>query len=149
MIPLEPITGLIGMGVGAYVKLKSKSIEANESFQQNAISALAAKDRSNDRAAKRVVSLPKLQGAMQFIVFTLVGTYALLHLGVNLPELFNLKAGTTVGYTEIRPGFLFIPEKETVVWKDVPGGVLTPSLSLSVWLIVGFFFGQARTGGDR
>ena len=47
----------------------------------------------------------------------------------------------TVGYTEFRPGFLFIPEKEAMRWVEFYGLVITPLDTNLVAAIVGMYFG--------
>ena len=47
----------------------------------------------------------------------------------------------TVGYTEFKPGFLFIPEKEAMRWVEFYGLVLTPLDTNLVAAIIGMYFG--------
>ena len=47
----------------------------------------------------------------------------------------------TVGYTEFRPGFLFIPEKEAMKWIAFQGMVITPLDTNLVAAIIGMYFG--------
>jgi len=47
----------------------------------------------------------------------------------------------TVGYTEFKPGFLFIPEKEAMRWVEFYGLVITPLDTNLVAAIVGMYFG--------
>ena len=47
----------------------------------------------------------------------------------------------TVGYTEFKPGFLFIPEKEAMKWIAFQGMVITPLDTNLVAAIIGMYFG--------
>jgi len=47
----------------------------------------------------------------------------------------------TVGYTQFKPGFLFIPEKEAMKWVEFTGLVITPLDTNLVAAIVGMYFG--------
>ena len=47
----------------------------------------------------------------------------------------------TVGYTEFKPGFLFIPEKEAMRWVEFYGLVITPLDTNLVAAIIGMYFG--------
>ena len=63
---------------------------------------------------------------------------------VVLPKvvvIFFPEISVTVGYTEFRPGFFFIPEKEVLEWKALKGLVITPLDTNLVGAIVGMYFG--------
>ncbi len=63
---------------------------------------------------------------------------------VVLPKvvaIFYPDISVTVGYTEFRPGFFFIPEKEVMEWKALKGLVITPLDTNLVGAIVGMYFG--------
>ena len=47
----------------------------------------------------------------------------------------------SVGYTQFKPGFLFIPEKEAMKWIEFTGLVITPLDTNLVAAIVGMYFG--------
>jgi len=47
----------------------------------------------------------------------------------------------SVGYTQFKPGFLFIPEKEAMNWVEFTGLVITPLDTNLVAAIVGMYFG--------
>ena len=51
----------------------------------------------------------------------------------------------TVGYTEFRPGFLFIQGKEVMVWKEITGGgiLLTPMHTQLMAAVTGLYFGAS------
>ena len=63
---------------------------------------------------------------------------------VVLPKvavIFFPDLAVTVGYTEFKPGFLFIPEKEAMRWVEFYGLVITPLDTNLVAAIVGMYFG--------
>lgn len=142
MIPLEPITALVGLGVGAYVRIKeqqSKTLQVAIQRDQQAI-----EDTQNAR--KHSVDKPGIQWTKRVLALTLVGTWSALHLGVSVPDLLGLDSTVIVGYTEIVPRFLFFGEKEAVKWVTVEGATLTPAFSHMVALVCGYYFGS---GGSR
>ena len=55
--------------------------------------------------------------------------------------MFYPEITVTVGYTEFRPGFLFIPEKESMRWIAFHGLVITPLDTNLVSAIIGMYFG--------
>lgn len=137
MFPLEPITALIGLGVGAYVKIKQ---------QQNETLQLAMKDKKQllddvKHARQASSKLPNVQWTKRVLAFMMLGTYCALHLGVGLQE-----SSVVIGYTEIVPKFLFFGEKEAVKWATTTGSAITPAFSHAVMLITGYYFGS---GGSR
>ena len=63
---------------------------------------------------------------------------------VVLPKvavIFFPDLAVTVGYTEFKPGFLFIPEKESMKWIAFNGLVITPLDTNLVSAIIGMYFG--------
>ena len=63
---------------------------------------------------------------------------------VVLPKvavIFFPDLAVTVGYTEFKPGFLFIPEKEAMKWIAFNGLVITPLDTNLVSAIIGMYFG--------
>ena len=54
--------------------------------------------------------------------------------------MFYPEITVTVGYTEFRPGFLFIPEKESMKWIAFHGLVITPLDTNLVSAIIGMYF---------
>ena len=63
---------------------------------------------------------------------------------VVLPKvavIFFPDLAVTVGYTEFKPGFLFIPEKEAMRWVEFYGLVITPLDTNLVAAIIGMYFG--------
>ena len=63
---------------------------------------------------------------------------------VVLPKvavIFFPDLAVTVGYTQFKPGFLFIPEKEAMRWVEFYGLVITPLDTKLVAAIVCMYFG--------
>jgi len=63
---------------------------------------------------------------------------------VVLPKvavIFFPDLAVTVGYTQFKPGFLFIPEKEAMKWVEFTGLVITPLDTNLVSAIIGMYFG--------
>ena len=63
---------------------------------------------------------------------------------VVLPKvavIFFPDLSVTVGYTQFKPGFLFIPEKEAMKWVEFTGLVITPLDTNLVAAIIGMYFG--------
>ena len=63
---------------------------------------------------------------------------------VVLPKvavIFFPDLAVTVGYTQFKPGFLFIPEKEAMKWVEFTGLVITPLDTNLVAAIIGMYFG--------
>jgi|TARA_R110000787_G_C13051180_1_gene406587 hypothetical protein len=63
---------------------------------------------------------------------------------VVLPKvvvIFFPEISVTVGYTEFKPGFLLIPEREAMKWVDFKGLVITPLDTNLVAAIIGMYFG--------
>ena len=55
--------------------------------------------------------------------------------------IFFPEISVTVGYTEFKPGFLLIPEREAMKWVDFKGLVITPLDTNLVAAIIGMYFG--------
>lgn len=141
MIPLEPITALVGLAVGAYVKIKEQQAKTLQVAIQR--DKLAVEDTQNAREFS--ANKPGIQWTKRVLALTLVGTWSALHLGISVPELLGLNGSVTVGYTEIVPKFLFFGEKEAIRWVEVTGAAITPAFNHAVMLLMGYYFGSGGT----
>lgn len=141
MVPLEPITALIGLALGAWTKIQQ---QRNETMQ---IAISRDKMEIDDRqyAREQSKSNPGIQWTKRCLALALVGTWCALHLGVSVPELLGLTSQVTIGYTEIIPKFLFFGEKEAFRWVTTAGSTITPAFSHAVMLILGYYFGSGGT----
>ncbi len=140
MIPLEPITALVGLGMGMWSKVKQQ--------QNDTLNAAIMRDKvyMDDTKDARKMTSPGIQYTRRIIAFAMVGTYCAMHLGISVPELLNLTSSVTVGYTEVKPGFLFLPDKEVFKWHVVEGSAITPAFNHAVMLLLGFYFGAGGSG---
>jgi hypothetical protein len=138
---MELLSTFTGLALGAYVKVQQ---------QKHATMALAIqrdKQEIDDRKDAREMSkgVPHIQWTKRVIALTLVTTWCLLHLGVDISALFHISSITHIGYTEITPKFLWFGEKEAVKWVAVIGPAITPAFSNSVLLMLGYYFGNGGT----
>ena len=140
--PLEPISMLAGTLVGVWQKVQQQKNE-NEKIRLLGVKQYLADIQSAREHSK---GNKELQWTKRVLALMFAGTYCLLHLGVNVPELLHLTTQTHIGYTEIVPKFLFFGEKEAIKWISVAGGTITPALSNVVCGLVGYYFGS---GGSR
>lgn len=55
-----------------------------------------------------------------------------------------LGAHVTLGWTEFRPGWLFLPDHTSLIWHTVQttGVVLTPTATTTMSAVVGFYLGR-------
>ena len=63
---------------------------------------------------------------------------------VLLPKLiavFYHEIAISIGYTQWKPGWFFLPEKEVMKWIELEGLVITPLDTNLVGAIVGMYFG--------
>lgn len=63
---------------------------------------------------------------------------------VLLPKLiavFYPEIAISIGYTQWKPGWFFLPEKEVMKWIELEGLVITPLDTNLVGAIVGMYFG--------
>lgn len=135
-IPFEIITMLGSTLLGGFMSLWSQSIKAKQAqqamlierakVQQKAVKAAREYDNAGFQWTRRIIALTAL-----FSIVVLPKVVAIFY-----PEI-----AVTVGYTEFRPGFFFIPEKEVLEWKVLKGLVITPLDTNLVGAIVGMYFG--------
>ena len=95
-------------------------------IQQKAVKDAREYDNKGFQWTRRIIALTAI---FAIVVFPKV-------IAVFFPEI-----PVTVGYTEFRPGFMFIPEKEVMQWKALQGLVITPLDTNLVGAIVGMYFG--------
>ena len=135
-IPFEIITMLGSTLLGGFMSLWSQSIKAKQAnqamlmerakFQQKAVQSAREYENVGFQWTRRIIALTAI---FSIVVFPKV-------VAVFFPEV-----SVTVGYTEFRPGFFFIPEKEVMAWKALTGLVITPLDTNLVGAIVGMYFG--------
>ena len=135
-IPFEIITMLGSTLLGGFMSMWSQSIKAKQAnqamlmerakFQQKAVQSAREYDNAGFQWTRRIIALTAI-----FSIVVLPKVVAIFY-----PEI-----SVTVGYTEFRPGFFFIPEKEVLEWKALKGLVITPLDTNLVGAIVGMYFG--------
>ena len=135
-IPFEIITMLGSTLLGGFMSMWSQSLKAKQTqqkmllaraeVQQEAIKSAREYDNSGFQWTRRIIALTAI-----FAIVVLPKVVA-----VFFPDI-----SVTVGYTEFRPGFMFIPEKEVLQWKALQGLVITPLDTNLVGAIVGMYFG--------
>ena len=135
-IPFEIITMLGSTLLGGFMSMWSQSIKAKQAqqamlmerakFQQKAVTAAREYDNAGFQWTRRIIALTAI-----FSIVVLPKVVAIFY-----PEI-----SVTVGYTEFRPGFFFIPEKEVMEWKALKGLVITALDTNLVGAIVGMYFG--------
>ena len=130
-IPFEIITMLGSTILGGLMSMWSQSLKAKElqqkmlmeraKFQAETVKSAREYDNAGFQWTRRtifaIVVLPKV-------------------VAVFYPEI-----SVTVGYTQFKPGFFFVPEKEVMQWVALKGLVITPLDTNLVGAIVGMYFG--------
>ena len=135
-IPFEIITMLGSTILGGLMSLWSQSIKAKQAqqamlmerakFQAETVKDAREYENAGFQWTRRIIALTAI---FSIVVFPKV-------VAVFFPEV-----SVTVGYTEFRPGFFFVPEKEVMAWKQMYGLVITPLHTNLVGAIVGMYFG--------
>ena len=135
-IPFEIITMLGSTILGGLMSMWSQSIKAKQAqqamlmerakFQAETVKDAREYENAGFQWTRRIISLTAI---FSIVVFPKV-------VAVFFPEI-----SVVVGYTEFRPGFFFIPEKEVMAWKQMYGLVITPLDTNLVGSIVGMYFG--------
>ena len=131
-IPFEIITMLGSTLLGGLMSLWSQSIKAKQA--QQAMLMERAKFQAETVKDAREYENVGFQWTRRIIALTAI--FSIVVFPVFFPEI-----SVTVGYTEFRPGFFFLPEKEVMEWKMMKGLVITPLDTNLVGAIVGMYFG--------
>jgi hypothetical protein len=102
------------------------------------MSMMAQNMKAKQAQQKMLLARAEFQWTRRIIaVFTVLAIVVLPKLAV----IFFPDLSVTVGYTEFRPGFMFIPEKEAMKWVSFNGLVITPLDTNLVSAIIGMYFG--------
>jgi hypothetical protein len=105
---------------------QQKMLLARAEFQVEAFKAAREYENSGFQWTRRIIA-----------VLSVLAIVVLPKLAV----IFFPDLAVTVGYTEFRPGFMFVPEKETMRWVAFNGLVITPLDTNLVSAIIGMYFG--------
>ena len=134
--PLEMVTMLGSTIMSGVMSMISQSLKAKQE-QQKLLLARAEFQAETYRAAREYDNTG-FQWTRRIIAILAVVSIIVLPkvIAMIYPEIT-----VTVGYTEFRPGFLFVPEKEIMEWRQMYGLVITPLDTNLVGAIVGMYFG--------
>ena len=137
-MPFEMITMLGSTLLGGLMSIWSQNIKAKQS-EQKMLLARANKQAEIFKEAREYEN-PGFQWTRRIIALTAV--FAIVVLPKILPLLVP-DAHVIVGYTEWRPGFLFIEGRDIIEWVPMAhrGIVITPLDTNLVAAIIGLYFG--------
>tara|TARA_R100000935_G_scaffold5457_2_gene12572 strand:- start:2078 stop:2509 length:432 start_codon:yes stop_codon:yes gene_type:complete len=137
-MPFEMITMLGSTMLGGLMTVWSQSIKAKQS-EQKMLLARADKQAEIFKEAREYENVG-FQWTRRIIALTAV--FSIVVLPKILP-LIDPQAQVIVGYTEFKPGFLFLEGKEIMKWVPMAhrGIVITPLDTNLVSAIIGLYFG--------
>ena len=135
-IPFEMITMLGSTLLGGVMSIWSQNIKAKQA-EQKMLLARAEVQTAAFKEAREYENVG-FQWTRRIIALTAIFSIVVLP---KVVAIFYPDISVTVGYTEFRPGFFFIPEKEVMEWKVMKGLVITPLDTNLVGAIVGMYFG--------
>ena len=135
-MPFEMITMLGSTVLGGVMSIWSQSIKAKQAEQKMLIQRAEVQQKGFKEA--REYDNKGFQWTRRIIALTAIFSIVVLP---KVVAIFYPEVAVTVGYTEFRPGFFFIPEKEVMEWKALKGLVITPLDTNLVGAIVGMYFG--------
>ena len=137
-MPFEMITMLGSTMLGGLMTVWSQSIKAKQT-EQKMLLARADKQAEIFKEAREYENTG-FQWTRRIIALTAV--FAIVVLPKILP-LVTPDAHVIVGYTEFKPGFLFLEGKDVMKWVPMAhkGIVITPLDTNLVSAIVGLYFG--------
>jgi len=139
-IPLELFTMLGSTALAGVMSIWSRSIESREKQHTMAIEGLTLRGRLVKEA--REYENKGFQWTRR--ILALMAVSAIIVWPMVVP-VFWPDVSVTVGFTEWRPGFLFIEGREVVKWRAIEGLAVTPLHTHFMMAIVGLFFGQHTT----
>ena len=134
--PFEVITMLGSTLISGAMSMMSQNLKAKQAqqkmllargeFQVEAFKAAREYGNEGFQWTRRIIAVLSV---LSIVVLPKVAV-------IFFPDL-----AVTVGYTEFKPGFLFIPEKESMKWIAFNGLVITPLDTNLVSAIIGMYFG--------
>lgn len=136
-LPIEPFTMLGSALLGGVMKLWSMKLDEARARNEIILSKFSKQAEATKEARK--VSTPRREFTRQVIV---VGSVCAIIVVPLLAPLWNPDLHVTFGWTEWRPGFLFIEGKEVLKFHEVKGFAITPMHTQLMSAIVGFFLGD-------
>ena len=137
-MPFEMITMLGSTVLGGVMSIWSQSIKAKQAEQKMLIQRAEVQTKAFKEA--REYGNIGFQWTRRIIALTAI--FAIVVLPKIIP-LFSPDAHVVVGYTQFKPGFLFLEGKEIMKWipMDAKGIVITPLDTNLVSAIIGLYFG--------
>ena len=135
-IPFEIITMLGSTLLSGFMGIWSQSIKARQDEQKMLIARAGVQIQAFKNA--REYGNSKFQWTRRVIALTAVFSIILLP---KLVAIFYPDILVSVGYTQFKPGFFFVPEKEVLKWISLQGLVITPLDTNLVAAITGMYFG--------
>ncbi len=135
-IPFEIITMLGSTLLSGFMGIWSQSIKARQDEQKMLIARAGVQIQAFKNA--REYGNSKFQWTRRVIALTAVFSIILLPklVAIYYPDIL-----VSVGYTQFKPGFFFVPEKEVLKWISLQGLVITPLDTNLVAAITGMYFG--------
>jgi hypothetical protein len=138
-IPLELVTMLGSSLLGGFMTLWSQSMKSKQEAFQRAIDGLAAQSKATDEA--RRYENKGFQLTRRIIALSAIGA---IIVWPKVVPVFWPDMPVIVGWTEWKPGFLFLIEgEEQTVWQTMKGLVITPLDTHLVSAITGLYFGAS------
>ena len=135
-VPFEIITMLGSTLLSGFMGIWSQSIKARQDEQKMLIARAGVQIQAFKNA--REYGNSKFQWTRRVIALTAVFSIILLP---KLVAIFYPDILVSVGYTQFKPGFFFVPEKEVLKWISLQGLVITPLDTNLVAAITGMYFG--------
>jgi hypothetical protein len=137
-MPFEMITMLGSTVLGGVMSIWSQSIKAKQSEQKMLLARADVQQKGFKEA--REYGNEGFQWTRRIIALTAI--FAIVVLPKIIP-LISPDAHVIVGYTQWKPGFLFLEGKEIMKWipMEAKGIVITPLDTNLVSAIVGLYFG--------
>ena len=135
-IPFEIVTMLGSTLLSGFMGIWSQSIKARQDEQKMLIARAGVQIQAFKDA--REYGNSKFQWTRRVIALTAVFSIILLPklVAIYYPDIL-----VSVGYTQFKPGFFFVPEKEVLKWISLQGLVITPLDTNLVAAITGMYFG--------
>lgn len=140
MIPFEIIT-MLGSGLlSGILSVWGMSLKARKEEEKMKLQLLVQKDLSFKEA--REYRNKGFEFTRRTIALSCI--FAMIVLPAIMATFGDVSI--TYGWTEFKPGFLFIKGKEVLKWHTVTGGfVMTPLHTHLVSAIIGLYFGSSIT----
>ncbi len=137
-MPFEMITMLGSTVLGGVMSIWSQSIKAKQAEQK----MLIQRAEVQTEAFKEAREYENVGSQWTRRIIALTAVFAIVVLPKILP-LVTPDAHVIVGYTEFKPGFLFLEGKDVMKWVPMAhkGIVITPLDTNLVSAIIGLYFG--------